>query len=507
MDSSKNLTYYRFGIGLVFLIYLILRFSYPETIEFGYDQPRLATRVLEYVENGKLFETQKFAEKAPWGNVSWGPALFYFYAPFLLITKAPLLISYLVAAFNLLSIAGIIYLGSYLFSKKAGLVAGFILATQPWWIIFSRMIYQPTPAITLIVISMILFFKTVKNPRSFYLSALIFSWLYLIEVYFHIASFVMLSALILFTVRFRRVFNKYLLIGLIASSVLVVPFFFNINKTDYLPVTPQTEEDRFKSGRDDPIARVKSIVPGYFKTISGGNMQYQLGYGTEQFYSAYPYFKIIEKSVILFIALIFIYHIICSVVVKDLRLERIALLVWSIAPILFLVFMPLANVPPIPRYFLLCFPAVSLLVGLFVSETYRLYKLAAIILVIPVVWIYFIYCYTQFIIRYDFPGGHLSVYSDTQYLFLQNAINKAIYHNNVVGNRDFILSSDQAIPTEFALDGAALYTLKHVYKIKPVINPGPKGYYVLDYTTGKEDPRFMKIGRFGPYSLYEFRDI
>ncbi|EKE06355.1 MAG: hypothetical protein ACD_19C00016G0028 [uncultured bacterium] len=77
MDQKRNIIFY-IGILLICIVYLTLRLSFPETIEFGYDQPRLATRVIEFINNGKILETQKFAEKAPWGNISWGPALFYF---------------------------------------------------------------------------------------------------------------------------------------------------------------------------------------------------------------------------------------------------------------------------------------------------------------------------------------------------------------------------------------------------------------------------------------------
>lgn len=107
---------YYFLLLIPVILYLFLRIGFRGIIEFGYDQPRLATRVIEFIGDGNFFDTQKFAEKSPWGNISWGPALFLFFTPFILISKNPEIVSLLISLFNLLSVVLVIYIGLKHFS-------------------------------------------------------------------------------------------------------------------------------------------------------------------------------------------------------------------------------------------------------------------------------------------------------------------------------------------------------------------------------------------------------
>lgn len=508
MDQTSRMDK-KFFISLIIIsfIYLFLRFSFPETIEFGYDQPRLATRIIEFINNGNILETQKFAEKSPWGNISWGPALFYFYSPFFLLTKDPLLVSRLISLVNLLSIIVIVYLGSKYISKKAGLFAGLISATQPWWIIFSRMIYQPTPVITLITISMLLFLYTLKKPNTLMYSLLIFSWVFLIEIYLHSFSFVLTSFILLIFFLKKKVINKYLIFGIIISSLLIIPFTINFSSFDYQPTRFQNMEDRFDTNRDGPITRIKTILPGYIKTFSGGSMEYQLGCSNQDFYKKYDLAKLMENIIIYVTIFIIFYNLFKLLTTPSNRKLRLLFFSWATSPLLFLVFIPLPNVPPIPRYFLVSFPALAILYGLFFSEIYKQSKLILVLLLIPIYWICFYTSYANFIKNYTFPSGHLSVYSDSQYLFLFDAIKKAQLDNSLKGRMSIVLSNDENSPKEFSLDWATKYICTYVLRdeISDVnLNPG---YYLIDYSLQKEDKRFIKIGRFGPYSLYEFNDL
>ena len=63
----KNFVYFA-SLFLILVIYLVLRLGWRDTIEFGYDQPRLASRVLEYLKDGNILNTQKYAERNTWGS-------------------------------------------------------------------------------------------------------------------------------------------------------------------------------------------------------------------------------------------------------------------------------------------------------------------------------------------------------------------------------------------------------------------------------------------------------
>jgi len=427
--------------------------------------------------------------------------------PFFILTKNPLLISYLVSIFNLISIIGIIYLASKYLSKTTGLVSGLILATQPWWVIFSRMIYQPTPVVSLMIISMILFFLIIKKPNSIFYTFYIFLSVFLIEIYIHTSSFVVISVLLIILYLKKKIFNKFLVLGVFLSLFLIVPFFVNFVKEDYLPINKISIDESYKIGRDDPITRLGSIIPGYLKTFSGGSMEYQLGYSYNEFYTRFPLLRYSELLILILTIVVIFYHIIKIYFFEELRFERIVFLLWSFSPLFFLILMPLPNVPPIPRYFLISFPSLAILCGLFFSEVYSKTKIVLSMLLIPAVWIFFTYSYSIFINNYDFSNGHLSVYSDSQYLFLFNSIKSAKKDNFNNGHKNMIVSNDENSPKEFSLDYATKYTLTNIYNDNLIKLDDDIGYYLIDYSLGKDDQRFKMIGRFGPYSLYEFKDL
>ena len=153
-------------LTFVVVVYFLLRLIYPSTIEFGYDQPRLATKVLEYISSGSFMTSQYFYMPASWGNVSNGPGLIFIYLPILLISQNPLVISYLSILLNSLSVVIVFFIGKKFFSEKVGFISALILATHPWWIIFSRMIYNPTPLPLLISLLLFFSFKVFENPTG-----------------------------------------------------------------------------------------------------------------------------------------------------------------------------------------------------------------------------------------------------------------------------------------------------------------------------------------------------
>lgn len=476
-------------------IYLFLRLSFQETIEFGYDQPRLASRIVEYIENGKWIDTQKFAEKSPWGNITWGPSLFFFYTPFFLISRDPLLISNLIALFNLLSILLVIFVGEKYFSKTAGLIAGLLLATQPWWFVFSRMIYQPTPLITIISISMLLYFLTFKKPYSIWWSLLIFSWIFLIELYAHSIAFVGISFLMLFIFKNFKLINIYLFLGVVLSTVLIIPYFCNFNKSDYFP---EKNIEKLQDGRDDYLSRIKNITGGYLSVVSGGSFEYQLGNGYEDFTRINPEINILTRSVIYLTLIVFLYNLTSLFFVKQNRFIKLSLILWSVTPIIFLTLVRLPSVPPIPRYFLISLPAIVLLWGILVSELR--YKIFVVVpLVVAFFWLFLIYKYNSFIRNYDFPNGHLSTYSDTQYIYVKKSIEYVLSRSN-----NFTISNDINNSKVFATEWGYTYLLDNVYKIdRKLADPNISDHYLIDYSASYPDENIIYLKKFGPISVYQ----
>lgn len=495
------------------LIYLFLRLGFRETIEFGYDQPRLATRIIEFNKDGNFLDTQKFAEKSPWGNISWGPSLFLFFSPFFLISQNPVTVSLLISIFNLLSIVLVIYLGYRFFSFTTGLVAGIFLATMPWWWIFSRMIYQPTPVPTFVALMMLLTFMVLEKPKSFWIAPLIFCWGFLLELYFHAFSVITVSAVAI-TTKIRKLNFIYIFSGIILVFLLFLPF-FNVNSYgDYVP--QKNEENVFIPGRDDPVSRIKNLLPHYFLIISGGDFSWQLGKGYADFLKGNPetegVFLIISAATIL----IFLHNIFLAFRSPGQKLLRFVLILWVIAPIPFLTLIHLPSVPPIPRYFLLSLPALSLLWGLSaedlvkrLSEYSKIVKFlpVGLLLLNPFYWFIFDMKYYRFVTTYSYPDGSLSVYSDIPYSFLKSSIDFVLKDEGDLTGSSVVISNDSGNPKQYALDWATNYVWSNVYKRDKQIEDPLNSKYFLITTSQVSEKKFVEIYRSGPYSVFRVVDL
>lgn len=505
MDSKRNLIF-AIGVAVIVVIYLVLRLSFPETIEFGYDQPRLATRIIQYIENKNIFETQRFAESSPWGNVTWGPSLFLFYSPFLILWKDPIAVSNAVAIFNSLSIIVIIYLANRYVSKIGSLTAGLLLATHPWWYVFSRMIYQPTPVLTVVSISMLLLFLVFQKPKSIWLSFLIFSWVFLTELYLHTVMFIVVSLLGIIITKKRELLNKYLLIGFVVSSLLLIPYTYHSDFDAYLPDKNKTVGIELMVVAE----KIKQITFGLFKMSSGNNFKYQLGYSYGFFMSENYQFKVLEVFT-LFLMLISFIYVICSIFFsKDNKFIRIMILLWFVSPILFLVPLELSNLMPLPRYFLTSLPSAILLIGILISDIRKKmnsYSVLLIPLFLSMSWIMFIIKYERYVKALDFYGGHLSPYADTQIYYVTSALDFVFNDSIKNGYEQAVISNDRSRPTEYALEWGMDYLLKYKYKINTDLkNNYSKAYYLIDYSVATVDPKFVKIKNSGPISIYKYTD-
>ena len=136
---------YFFLIIIIVCLYLFLRLGFKNGIFFGYDMPRVALIVQDFLKNWTFLTSQSFMQESCWLNVPWGPSLIFFYAFFLKISSDPLVIADLLTFFHLIGILLVIKIGWKYFSPVVGIISGFLLATNPYWVTYSRIIYQPAP--------------------------------------------------------------------------------------------------------------------------------------------------------------------------------------------------------------------------------------------------------------------------------------------------------------------------------------------------------------------------
>jgi hypothetical protein len=462
--------YYLFVVSV---IYLLFRFGWTETIQFGYDQPRLASTVMNFLSQGSYLTSQNFVLESPWGNISWGPSLIFFFSLVLKISSDPLVASRIVAFLNLISVFAVFYIGLKFFSLRVGVVAGLILSLHPWWIIFSRMVYQPSFVPSLISLSMLLTFLTLKKPKSLFSGFLIFSWSLLIQFYLSTLSFIVTSAIFLMA-RLKKISIYWIFFGLALSAIVFVPtvYFFanNPQKTLAFFLAP----GKFHS-------TTKDVVINYFKTVSGENFEWELGYGYRDFIKTNSWTDKVFAINFLLVGSIILYTLFKLFKKSKDRELRLVLLLWSIAPVWFLSLVKVEYV--VPRYFLISLPPISLLIGLFVDDT--LMKIKNTSLLIPAFlilsWALLIVRYYDFLEKYDYPNGFLSHFSDIPYSFLQRSFN--------------FMGPDKPERGLWAVN----YYLDYIDDKK-------SGKVLYEISFDAPDKQKTISARFGPYTIYKIRN-
>ncbi|OGM76703.1 hypothetical protein A2208_00335 [Candidatus Woesebacteria bacterium RIFOXYA1_FULL_43_16] len=494
---------YLVPLFLIVVVYFLFRLGWPDTIEFGYDQPLLSSSVLNFINHPTFLNSFRYVSFNPWGYPSWGATQIFFWVPFLLITKDPIFISQLVVIFNLVGILTIFLIGKKFFSTTIGLVACLILAVHPWSIIFSRMIYEPTPVITLVAISMFLSFSVLENPKSWYISFLVTSWVFLFQVYVHTFSFI-LPSLALLIMNIRKISKKFLLIGIIFSVLLFLPAFnFFSEQSTGLSGLIKVSNKFIELRQVNPYG-FGNIFYEFLGTLGGGRFRWQLGYGYDDFVKDFPFANTAESYEVITVLFLGLYHLVKLFIDKKIRVKRAFLFLWMIGPLWFLTLVktPIA----LPRYFLLSLPAFSLLTAIFIEEmSDALKSLKPIMFFLPILvsgfWLILIVNYYNFIGSFNYPSGFLSSYSDVPYSFLKKSfdwVKSDAARKNFDG---FIISNDTNYPLEIRLNTAQGYYWDNM--LSNNFATGKIGHYLMYFSPLPKDVN-TPIGQFGPYVVYEY---
>lgn len=472
-----------------------MRLSHIDTIEFGYDQPRLATQVQEYLRHGNFLNAQKFALESPWGNLSWGPILIWFFAPFIAFSTNPVSASILVSIFNLVSVLAIFVVGYKFFSLKVAIISSLFLAVHPWWIVFSRMIYQPTPVVSFVSISILITFLALKKKSKFIIF-LAFLWGALIQLYLICFSFVFTSFWAV-VISLKGISKRYFFIGIVLAGVIFVPsliYYRNNNKFGSF----FKSETKFEDKNMSIIQRSADVASHYFNFIGGGDFEYQLGYGYKKFSDI--------NSQLLKLGLVMKFSICGALIyfaIKALKekksFNKLLLLAWAVAPVWFLI---LFKIPIVPRYFLISLPALALIFGITIDDIAKNGWVILFVFPFLILWFAgFSFSYFRFIENYTYPNGFLSHYSDIPYSFLDKSINFIDKDALGRGYFEYSLSNDAKRPFGFYFNWATAYVWREQLKRSEEYSDF-EAHYLLIYSNEKPYPGFVKLNQFGPYIIY-----
>lgn len=484
----------------------MLRFSYVNTIEFGYDQPLLANQVIEFLKNPSFLDAYRYVTKNPWGFPSWGSAQIFIYAPFLLISRHPLALSLFSAGLNALSIIIMYWIGVKYYSNLVGLISALLLATHPWWVIFSRMIYQPSPIITFVCISMFLLFYSLKHNRKF-ISILIISWTVLFQLYIHSISFI-LPSLLLLLFHLKQTDFRYLIVGIFASCILVLPEF-----TFYTQNPQEITGLRAVSIRLKEISQTEKLpllvsANQYVHYLAGGHWDWQLGNATEDFFTfnanTQSGFPIIAFVILILLAFLVGY----SYYFKTRRKEVMFLFACLLGPVWFLWL--IKSPAALPRYLLIGLPPFVLLIGISISNVYQSVKRKSIlfpyiIVGIPVgfalFWIYLTNTYFSFITSYTYPKGMISLNSDIPISFVIKSLSWINADAQSHKYQQYIISNNPDKPFEYDLNVATRYMLDNVYNFTYKNPNQAEAAYVMTLKPIPERYTKYQYAEFGPYTI------
>ncbi len=492
MDTSKYLGYFKknsFSISIIFVsfLYLVLRIIFPETIEFGYDQPRLSNVVMDYLQNGSFMKLQYYSLPTAWENLSWGPSLVIFNSIFLYISNDPIVAAYLSIFFNMFSVIIILIICKEFFNIKIGLISAILLSAHPWWIIFSRMIYQPTPILTIVTLSMYFLFRVIKNNKSTLVLLLIITWGALLQMYLITFSFIFISGFLLALYTKLKLNYKYVGISIPILVLMYVPSF------KYYFDNPQIFMKLFEfKGRYTTY--FGEVFYSFVKNLSGLNFKWQLGYAYDSFLQTFPMYNAISFWALAFTILILIFGIFFTL--KRRNKYEISIFLIMISPLWAI---PLVGVEyVVPRYYLYILPSFVLLFAITILNLSKFLKITFLIPIFFVIfWTMFIYKYFIFIKSYNYPNGVLSLWSDPPYSYLDDSF-KWIVDDAKSRSETFTVSSDLDYPRENRFNDAQTYYWSYVLKNKYMNEQTNNvGHYLMYYAPNRNIGVFTK--QFGPY--------
>lgn len=228
------------------------------------------------------------------------------------------------ALYGVISVWLIYKIGKKLFNTNLGLLAAIILATNNLHVWISRLALQEALVILLILLSILLFLKTLENKKNFYWLGLVIG----LALASKLTTIIIWPALLIYLLIFKRQYFKYkeLYLSLLITLVLFSPYvvyniFLSKNfghfdfQLSYLLKQP-VEAWQIRPGRAEIPSRLQAfnfIFLGLQKALSPASLYlYLLSLASGLFYFIKNKFKNIQPSYYL-LAIIIVLHIILYV--------------------------------------------------------------------------------------------------------------------------------------------------------------------------------------------------
>lgn len=492
-------------ILLIFLgIYFYLYFCLTNFVFFNFDMPRVALIVKDFLQSGSFLTSQSYFEESVWRNIPWGPSLVFFYSVFLRFSNDPLTISYMLSFVNLGAIIVLAFVLWKNFSKSIALASLFLITTNPYWVTYVRIIYQPSPVTFFIPLSMAIFFEAVFNKKWWAYILLPISWVILFQIYIPTYSFILTS--VIFSIFFVKKVNfKFLTIGLFLSFALLIPTFLFLNSNrEYLNRYAEAP-NLFTPAEKTFSERLINVSKSFVLIPIGGVFEHQTGYGLNDFVTYYlPMYSYITPFFGALVICVLFWNLYKGIFKKDYK--RLILCLWAITPVWSMMVLWVSDI--LPRYYLHAFPAIMILISLFIVD---LIKISKIFWLLPIgiisYWVMFNYSYNNFIQNYEYLNGRFRDVAETPYIYFNQAVGWVIKDANQK-QCDPVVTNNEENP-EFDIWLETKYVWEYIYK-RPVgrlrkdLEPC---YYVINYKNKVKELGITNFKVFGLYTVFEYNNI
>ena len=481
---------------IIFLsaLYLYLRVGFPETIEFGYDQPRIATWVLSMMENGDYLDALRYIPTNPFGQRSCFNLFLYFLMPFFMVSRDPVVVSVLIALYSGLALILFYFLAKKLFGSLTAFLATLLIVVNPWHVVFSRMIYNPAFSLPLIILGYYLLTCLGERKKWVWiLLPLVLGSIFQVYVVSGFSTALMIIVLILAFFR-KEIDFKRLIVGLFLGLTIWIPLIRSEITSGFAETNRLLMASEVK-GDQTYIERGVNIITHFINNSTYRDFNFELGYAYNDFTNGLS--KIYKVwSVAFYILVIASLFYLLARVIYMRSFSYVLVFCWILAPLAFSIIYMSPEI--VPRYFWVYIPPVSIVIADFVVKLSQLLLrqkswLAVSVFGLGVIVfnVYFIISFYKFVINYDGYKGLLSGVSDPPVVFSRGALEYAEADGRSMGYDGVTISSP---------NWSVNFIRKYVLKKTEVVHGKRYLNYVI--ADGGAPEGAVDVVRFGPYVVY-----
>lgn len=263
---------FKYLIFLILLIAVILRFyNLPENFIFAGDEEHQAILAKSIVSD---FHIIWIGVNAAHLGFYLGPYWVYFTAFWLMLSGGdPLITGYVASTIGVLTTILLILVGSTVFNKRVGLIAGLLYTTLPLIVFFDQKYWNPTLIPLLSLMMFLALYKLKQNPSM----AILFSLSYGLVFHIHLSLVPFIFVAIFWIIKEKiKLSKKIIFLSLISFLLMVAPLlafdFFHKGTNITTPL-------RFKEISADPVNKINPAhhFQALFQTL--GRIWYLKPYG------------------------------------------------------------------------------------------------------------------------------------------------------------------------------------------------------------------------------------